>query len=138
MTIHRASSRTTKPAPAANFTGVVWQDEVIVPTAPSRTRMSLVTFSPGARTAWHTHPVGQVLHVTLGVGRLTFKGEKPQMLLPGDTAWIPPGVLHWHGAAPDRLFAHLAMSESTDTGESTAWFEKVTDAEYGEEPASPG
>lgn len=135
MTIHRASSRASKPAPAANFTGVVWQDEVIVPTAPSRLRASVVTFSPGARTAWHTHPVGQVLHVTLGVGRLTLKGEKPQILLPGDTAWIPPGVLHWHGAAPDRLFAHLAMSESTDKGESTAWFEKVTDAEYGEAPA---
>jgi quercetin dioxygenase-like cupin family protein len=74
--------------------------------------------------------VGQTLYCLSGVGRICFKGEKPQALNPGDTVMIAPGVLHWHGAAPDRLFAHLAMSENSDTGAGTAWGEHVTDAEY--------
>lgn len=135
MTVLRASARPTRKAPPDKFTGTVWQDEVVVATAPSRMRATVVSFSPGARTGWHSHPVGQVLYVLSGVGRLQFKGERPQVLQPGDTALIPPGVLHWHGAAPDRLFAHLAMSESTDTGESTAWSDLVTDEEYMQEPA---
>ncbi len=135
MAIIRAGARPTKQAPADKFSGVVWQDEVVVPEAPSRMRATMVSFTPGARTAWHTHPVGQVLYVLSGVGRLTFKGEQPQVLQPGDTAWIPPGVMHWHGAAPDRLFAHLAMSESTDTGEATSWHELVSDEDYAQAPA---
>ncbi len=130
MAVVRASARPTKQAPATNFTGTVYQDEIVVGTAPSRMRASVVSFTPGARTAWHTHPVGQTLYCLSGVGRICFKGEQPQALNPGDTVVIPPGMLHWHGAAPDRLFAHLAMSESSDTGAGTSWFEHVSDADY--------
>ena len=90
-------------------------------------RASVVSFTPGARTAWHTHPVGQTLYCLSGVGRICFKGEPPQALNPGDTVMIPPGALHWHGAAPDRLFAHLAMSE-TASGAGTPG-RHVSDAE---------
>ena len=130
MKVVRANTRVTKAAPASNFSGTVYQDEVVVGVAPSRMRASVVSFTPGARTAWHTHPVGQTLYCLSGVGRICFKGEKPQALNPGDTVMIAPGVLHWHGAAPDRLFAHLAMSENSDTGAGTTWGEHVSDAEY--------
>jgi quercetin dioxygenase-like cupin family protein len=130
MAVVRASARATKQAPAANFTGTVYSDEIVVGTTPSRMRASVVSFTPGARTAWHTHPVGQTLYCLSGVGRICFKGEKPQALNPGDTVMIPPGVVHWHGAAPDRLFAHLAMSENSDTGAGTSWGEHVSDADY--------
>jgi quercetin dioxygenase-like cupin family protein len=130
MPVVRASARPTKQAPASNFTGTVYQDEIVVGTTPSRMRASVVSFTPGARTAWHAHPVGQTLYCLSGVGRICFKGEKPQRLNPGDTVMIPPGVLHWHGAAPDRLFAHLAMSENSDAGAGTSWGEHVSDGDY--------
>src|SRR5215469_6586137 len=130
MVVVRASARPTKQAPAANFTGTVFQDEVVVGAAPSRMRASVVSFTPGARTAWHAHPVGQTLYCLSGVGRICFKGEQPQALNPGDTVVIPPNVQHWHGAAPDRLFSHLAMSENSDTGAGTVWGKHVTDADY--------
>ena len=130
MAVVRAGARPTKQGAAANFTGTVWQDEVIVGQAPSRMRATMVSFTPGARTAWHSHPVGQVLYCVSGVGRLCLKGEAPKVLNPGDTGIIPPNTLHWHGAAPDRLFAHLAMSESGEGGAGTAWGEHVSDAEY--------
>src|SRR5215469_10137695 len=130
MVVVRASARPTKQAPAANFTGTVFQDEVVVGAALSRMRASVVSFTPGARTAWHTHPVGQTLYCLSGVGRICFKGEAPQALNPGDTVMIPPSVQHWHGAAPDRLFAHLAMLENSDAGAGTSWGKHVTDAEY--------
>jgi quercetin dioxygenase-like cupin family protein len=136
MEIHRAGKRPTKTAPADNFTGVVMQDPVFVGTAPSRMRATNVHFTPGARTAWHSHPVGQVLYAVSGVGRVQLEGEDVQILYPGDTAMIPPNTRHWHGAAPDMLFTHLAMSETSDTGEGTAWFEHVSDADYGKTPAS--
>jgi quercetin dioxygenase-like cupin family protein len=130
MAVVRASARSTKQAPASNFTGTVYSDEIVVGTTPSRMRASVVSFTPGARTAWHTHPVGQTLYCLSGVGRICFKGEKPQALNPGDTVMIPPGVQHWHGAAPDRLFAHMAMSENSDSGAGTSWGEHVSDANY--------
>lgn len=135
MQIHRAGKRPTKQAPAENFTGVVLQDPVIVGTAPSRMRATHVHFTPGARTAWHSHPVGQVLYAVAGVGRVQLEGEDVQVLNPGDTAVIPPNTRHWHGAAPDMLFTHLAMSEINDKGEGTAWFEHVSDADYKKAPA---
>ena len=134
----RAGARTTKQGAAETFTGVVFQDPVIVATAPSRMGGSVVTFTPGARTAWHAHPVGQTLFCLSGVGRICFQGEKPQVLNPGDTVNIPPDTMHWHGAAPDRLFAHLAMSEITDSGAGTVWLEKVSDADYTKPPAPIG
>jgi quercetin dioxygenase-like cupin family protein len=127
MEIHRAGKRPTKQAPSDNFTGVVLQDP----------RATNVHFTPGARTAWHSHPVGQVLYAVSGVGRVQLEGEDVQILYPGDTAMIPPNTRHWHGAAPDMLFTHLAMSEVSDTGEGTAWFEHVSDADYGKTPAAP-
>jgi len=130
MTVVRASARPTKQGAAANFTGVVWQDEVVVGKAPSRMRATVVSFTPGARTGWHSHPVGQTLYCLSGIGRICFKGQPPKALNPGDTVMIPPDTWHWHGAAPDRLFSHLAMSETSDQGAGTAWFELVSDAEY--------
>jgi quercetin dioxygenase-like cupin family protein len=127
MDIKRANDRPTKMAPEANFTGQVWQDPVIVGEAPSRMRATNVSFTPGARTAWHSHPVGQTLYCVTGIGRV--------QLHPGDTAVIPPNTRHWHGAASDRLFIHLAMSETSDTGAGTEWFEKVSDDDYNKLPA---
>jgi quercetin dioxygenase-like cupin family protein len=126
----RATERTTRRGAAETFTGVVFQDPVITAHAPSRLGGSVVTFTPGARTAWHSHPVGQTLFCLSGVGRICFKGEQPQVLKPGDTVNIPPDTLHWHGASPDRLFAHLALSETGEQGQGTSWGEQVTDAEY--------
>jgi len=136
MRVIKASSRPTKLAPAENFTGTVMQDEVVTGASPSRLRATSVSFTPGARTAWHTHPVGQTLYVLYGSGRVRMEGGKPIVLSPGDTVLIPPDVKHWHGAAPDRLFIHLAISEVTDAGKGTQWLEKVTDADYAQ-PAEP-
>jgi quercetin dioxygenase-like cupin family protein len=135
MKVIRAGKRPTKQAPAANFTGTVFSDEVVVGVAPSRMRGSVVSFTPGARTAWHSHPVGQTLFCLSGAGRVQREGETVQELRPGDVVIIPPDVRHWHGAAPDRLFSHLAMSELNDRGEGTAWFEYVSDADYNADPA---
>ena len=135
MKILRATARATKSAPASNFTGTVYQDEVVTGVLPSRLRASVVSFTPGARTYWHTHPVGQTLYCLSGVGRVQREGEPVQALNPGDTVQIPPGVKHWHGAAPDRLFAHLAISENGPNGEGTAWLEAVAEADYTATPA---
>jgi quercetin dioxygenase-like cupin family protein len=134
--IVRAQSRPTKRAAAASFTGVVWQDAVFAPEPPSRLRATRVTFTPGARTNWHTHAVGQILYVLSGVGRYQMDGEPVALLLPGDTVVIPPQVRHWHGGAPDHMMAHLAMSETSDTGEATTWLEPVSDADYLKPPAN--
>jgi quercetin dioxygenase-like cupin family protein len=135
MTVLRASNRPTKLQPAANFTGTVFSDEIVQGKNPSRMRASVVSFTPGGRTAWHSHPVGQTLYCLSGAGRVQFEGQQAQELRPGDTVIIPPNTRHWHGAAPDKLFAHLAMSETTDTGEGTVWFEKVSDEDYSKAPA---
>ena len=135
MAIIRVEERPTKLAPSDRFTGQVWQDEVIVGEAPSRMRATNVSFSPGARTAWHSHPVGQTLYVICGVGRLQLEGEPARELRPGDTGIIPPNTRHWHGAAPNRLFTHLAMSENDDQGGGTEWFELVNDEDYVAQPS---
>lgn len=126
----RAAERPTKQGAAANFSGTVFQDEVVVGQNPSRMRATVVSFTPGARTGWHSHPVGQTLYCLSGIGRICFEGEAPQILHPGDTVLIPPDTRHWHGAAPDRLFSHLAMSETSEAGGGTAWGQHVSDAEY--------
>ncbi|MEJ1975533.1 MAG: cupin domain-containing protein [Acetobacteraceae bacterium] len=130
MKVIKASTRPTQVASPDNFTGTVLQDAVVVGESPSRLRATSVTFTPGARTAWHTHPVGQTLYVLYGTGRVQKDGEKPIVLTPGDTVVIPPDVRHWHGAAPGRLFIHLAISETSDTGAGTVWLEQVSDADY--------
>ena len=138
MKVIRAAARPTRQQPATYFTGTVYADEVVVGTPPSRMRATVVYLTPGARTAWHTHPVGQTLYCLSGAGRVQRDGEAVQELHPGDTVVIPPDVRHWHGAAPDRLFAHLAMSEISDTGAGTEWLEKVSDADYLKPPARIG
>jgi quercetin dioxygenase-like cupin family protein len=138
MKVIRAAARPTKVQPADNFSGIVFADEVVVGAPPSRMRATVVSFTPGARTAWHTHPVGQTLYCLSGAGRVQRDGEPVQALHPGDTVVIPPDVRHWHGAAPDRLFAHLAMSEISDSGAGTVWLEKVSDADYTKPPAPIG
>ncbi|MGD9802772.1 MAG: cupin domain-containing protein [Hyphomicrobiaceae bacterium] len=128
--IVRASERATKTQPASSFVGTVYADEVVVGEKPSRMRATRVSFTPGARTNWHTHPVGQTLYCLHGIGRYQLEGSPAVELRPGDTVIIPPGAKHWHGSAPGHLFAHLAMSEVSDTGEGTKWLEAVSDTDY--------
>ena len=134
MNITPASAAPTRRGPAEWFTGTVWQDPIIEAPAPARIRAVRVSFEPGARTAWHTHPLGQTLHVLAGIGRVQSEGGPVREIRPGDTVWIPPGEKHWHGAAPRNAMVHLAFQEALDTTHVT-WLEHVTDADYGVEPA---
>src|ERR1700751_4136087 len=137
MTVVRASTRATRRGAAENFTGEDSQDEVLVGQAPSRMRATGVSLTPSPRTGGHSHPVGQTLYCLSGVGRICIgKGSRPLAIYPGDTVMIPPDTMHLHGAAPDRLFAHLAMSENGEQGQGTDWGEHVSDAEYATQPAA--
>lgn len=129
MDMHRAGSRPSRRASADYFTGTVWQDPIVVAEAPARVVANRVSFEPGARTAWHTHPLGQTLYVLSGVGRFQTKGGPIIEIRPGDTIWIPPGEKHWHGASPNNKMTHIAMQES-EKGSAVTWMEKVTDEEY--------
>ena len=126
----RANEGTTKIAAGDMFVGQVFQDQIFVPEDPSRLRVTRVTFSPGGRTNWHAHAVGQVLYVLSGVGRYQLEGGPVHEIRPGDTVVIPPNSRHWHGASPDQMMCHLAMSESDDTGAATDWQEAVSDNDY--------
>jgi len=128
--IVRASEGSTKIAPADKFVGHVLQDQVFVPEDPSRLRVTRVTFTPGGRTNWHAHAVGQILYVLSGAGRFQLEGGTVEEILPGDTVVIPPNTRHWHGAAPDQMMCHLALSESDDTGAATDWQEAVSDTDF--------
>ena len=135
MDIHKAGSRPTRRASNEYFTGTVLQDPIVAAVnAPSRVLAAAVSFEPGARTAWHTHPLGQTLHVVSGVGLVQAKGGPIREIRPGDTIWIPPGEKHWHGAAPDHAMTHVAMQEALE-GTHVTWMEKVTDADYTVAPA---
>lgn len=129
MEIHKAGSRPTRQGREEYFTGTVWQDPVIEAPAPARVMALWVAFEPGARTAWHTHPLGQTLHVLSGVGLVGRRGEAPRVIRPGDTVWIPPGEEHWHGAGPDTAMVHLAIQEGLE-GQFADWLEKVSDEDY--------
>lgn len=129
MQIHQAGSRPTKRAPAEYFTGIVWQDEINTAAAPARLNATLVSFAPGARTAWHTHPLGQTLYVVSGAGRVQTQGESVKVIRAGDTVWIPPGEKHWHGASAETGMVHLAMQEAQG-GKFADWMEHVSDAEF--------
>jgi quercetin dioxygenase-like cupin family protein len=115
--------------PPEHATGTVWQDPIVDAPAPARIRAVLVHFEPGARTAWHTHPLGQTLHIVSGVGRVQTWGGPVREVRPGDTVWFAPGEKHWHGAAPTSAMTHLAMQEHLD-GKSVDWLEPVTDEQY--------
>lgn len=116
--------------PAAMFTGDVWFDVIAEGEAPSRLRVNIVRFAPGARTAWHSHANGQTLHVTEGVGLIQARDGEVIEIRPGQTIYTPPGQWHWHGAAPEHFMSHLAMWESDD-GPGAEWGEHVSDEEYG-------
>lgn len=130
MKILSESSKPSIRGPETWFTGTVWIDEIVSGVAPSRVKALLVSFQPGTRTAWHTHPVGQTLHVLSGVGRVQRKGESVHEIRPGDTVVIDPGEMHWHGAAPGHTMVHLAIYERDENGIDADWHEHVTDAEY--------
>ena len=115
---------------ADTFVGDVWLDPIVRGEPPSRIRVSVVRFAPGARNAWHAHAVGQTLHVTEGVGRTQARGGKVIEIRAGDTVHTPPGEWHWHGAAPDDFMTHIAMWEAPDVGAESEWGEPVSDAEY--------
>ena len=129
MKIHLAGSRPTRRAPSEHFTGTVWQDPIIAAEAPARIVAARVTFEPGARTNWHSHPLGQTLYVISGIGRFQTQGEPVHEIRPGDVIWIPPNEKHWHGGSPTSGMTHIAMQESLD-GNYSNWVEPVTDAEY--------
>jgi len=116
-------------APAEYFTGTVRQDPVIEAADPARVRAVSVTFEPGARTAWHTHPLGQTLIVTAGRGLAQTWGGPVREIRVGDVVWFPPGEKHWHGAAPETAMVHLAIQEALD-GKAVDWLEHVTDEQY--------
>jgi quercetin dioxygenase-like cupin family protein len=130
MDIKPCGSSPTRPASADYFTGTVWQDPIIEAPAPARIRATRVTFTPGARTAWHTHPLGQTLYVVSGLGRAQSWGGPIREIRPGDTIWFAPGEKHWHGAGPTSAMAHIAMQEALD-GAAVNWLEHVTDEQYG-------
>ena len=127
--IWRSVPRPSTQAPAEHFTGAARVEPLLEPKAPAHTSGSLITFEPGARTAWHTHPLGQLLIVTAGKGRVQRWGDPVEEIEQGDVVWIPPGQKHWHGAAPSSSMTHIAIVEQLD-GKTVDWMEKVSDAQY--------
>jgi quercetin dioxygenase-like cupin family protein len=130
MDIKPSGSVSSRLMPADWFTGTVWQDPIIEAPAPARIRAARVTFAPGARTHWHTHPLGQTLHVVAGCGLAQSWGGPVRDIRPGDTVWFAPGEKHWHGAGPNSAMVHIAMQEALD-GSVVAWLQPVTDEQYG-------
>ena len=129
MEIKRVGSQPSSKGPADWFTGTVRIDPLFQANPPARAIGASVTFEPGARTAWHTHPLGQTLIVTAGCGRAQ-RWEGPlEEIRPGDVIWIPPGEKHWHGAAPTTAMTHIAIQEQLD-GKAVDWMEKVSDEQY--------
>jgi len=129
MELKRSGSQPSGKGPADYFTGAVRIDPLFNPPAPARAFGASVTFEPGARTAWHTHPLGQTLIVTAGCGRAQRWGGPVEEIRPGDVIWIPPGEKHWHGAAATTAMTHIAIQEQLD-GKAADWMEHVTDEEY--------
>src|ERR1700760_3753131 len=129
MEIKRNGSRPSNQGPAEWFTGAVRIDPLIQLNAPARAVGASVTFEPGARTAWHTHPLGQTLIVTAGCGWAQREGGPVEEIHPGDVVWIPPNEKHWHGASPTIAMTHIAIQEKKD-GKTVDWMEHVTDEQY--------
>lgn len=134
MKITRSAPGTWK-GPDTSFTGDVYIDQVATPEASSTFAAALVHFAPGARTAWHTHPHGQTVFVTEGVGLCQRDGGPVEVIRAGDRVFFEPGENHWHGAAPNRFMAHVAMQQNDDSGSAVTWGRHVTDDEYGTTPA---
>jgi len=130
MDIKRAGTRQTDQGPAEYFTGSVRIERLMQAEAPARVAAASVTFAPGARTVWHTHPLGQTLIVTEGLGWAQREGGERQEIRPGDVVWFAPGEKHWHGASATCAMTHIAVQEALD-GKAVAWLEKVSDDQYG-------
>ncbi len=135
MKITAAGSVPTRRGAADYFTGTVWQDPIVDAPAPARIRAARVSFEPGAHTNWHTHPLGQTLHVIVGVGRYQSWGGAVREIRAGDTVWIEPGEKHWHGAAPTTGMSHIAFHEALD-GVHVTWLEPVSDEQFNTPVAS--
>ena len=129
MDIKRCGSQPSRSGPADYFTGAVRVDPLHDAPDPARVSVAAVTFEPGARTAWHTHPLGQTLIVTAGLGRAQRWGGPIEEIRPGDAVWFAPGEKHWHGAAPATGMSHISIVEKLD-GKSADWLEKVSDEQY--------
>lgn len=129
MDIRKCGSQPSARGPAEYFTGTVRIDAPFAGSSPARISGATVTFEPGARTAWHTHPYGQTLIVTAGLGWLQREGEPIHEIRPGDIVWIPPAEKHWHGATSTNAMTHIAIAETLD-GTAVEWMEHVTDAQY--------
>ena len=129
MDIKRAGSQPSGRGPAEYFTGAVRIDPLNSPPDPARVAMALVTFEPGSRTAWHTHPLGQTLIVTAGLGWAGRDGGAVEEIRPGDVVWFPPGEKHWHGATASTGMSHIAVQEKLD-GSPVDWMEQVSDDQY--------
>jgi quercetin dioxygenase-like cupin family protein len=124
----------TNRGPEGSFTGAVYVDTIASPSPPSRTAAASVHFTPGARTAWHTHPLGQTIWVTEGVGLCQRRGGPVEVIRPGDRVFFEPGEDHWHGATPTRFMVHVAIQEADESGSAVTWGEHVTDEEYAAAP----
>lgn len=133
MQVTRSGSDTQK-GPADWFTGDVYIDPVAAPAGSSALAAALVRFAPGARTAWHTHPHGQTIFVTEGVGLCQREGGPVEVIRPGDRVFFEPGERHWHGAAPSRFMAHIAIHQLDEAGNAVSWGEHVSDEQYAEAP----
>jgi quercetin dioxygenase-like cupin family protein len=129
MEIKRSGSQPSKKGPSDWFTGNVRIDPLVDVPEPAHLLASSVTFEPGARTAWHTHPLGQTLIVTAGCGLVQTRGGPAEMIRPGDVIWTPPGIKHWHGAMPETAMTHIAIVEKLN-GKAVDWLEHVSDEEY--------
>lgn len=129
MNIQRAGSQASSKGPEDWFTGTVRLDPLLSAKEPSRVAAANVTFEPGARTAWHTHPLGQHIIITAGLGWVQEDGGPIEEVRPGDVVWFPPGVKHWHGASPKTAMTHIAIQEAKD-GSPVDWLEKVSDEQY--------
>ncbi len=135
MEIQRVGSQPSRPGPPDWFTGTVRLDPLSPAREPARAAALSITFEPGARTAWHTHPLGQTLIITAGTGRVGREGGPVEEVHPGDVVWFPPAEKHWHGAGPDAAMTHIAVQEQLD-GVAVEWLEHVTDEQY--RGAAPG
>lgn len=135
MDIKRNGSRPSAKGSADYFSGTVRMDPLIEAPEPARVRAASVTFEPGARTAWHTHPLGQTLVVTAGCGWAQREGGPVEVIRPGDVIWFAPGERHWHGATTTTAMTHIAIQEALN-GSPVTWMEKVSDEDYGAGPSA--
>jgi quercetin dioxygenase-like cupin family protein len=129
MDIKHSGTQASLPGPRDYFTGIVRIDPLVEAPEPARVRAACVTFEPGARTAWHSHPLGQTLIVTFGCGWVQRWGNPVETIRPGDVVWISPGEKHWHGATPTTAMTHIAIQEALD-GTPVTWMEQVSDDQY--------